>query len=385
MQVLKFGAPLLFTGQKFLENTVLITDREGKVIELVHINDAGEDVQYENGMLCPGFVNCHCHLELSHMHGLIPEKTGLVDFVFNVVTQRHFKPNEIEEAIVKADEQMHMNGIVAVGDICNTTHTLPAKLTSKTRYYNFIEASGWLPGVSKQRFERSLATFNMFTQVPAQSAIVPHAPYSVSKELWKEIMPYFQRKVVTIHNHETAFEDEFFMKGSGDFTRMYQLMNIDNSHFTPAGTTSLRHYFSNLSAAANCILVHNTFTLTNDIAFANATAKQNSQNLFWCVCINANQYIENALPPLDRLIEQGSTIVIGTDSLASNHSLDILGEIRTIKKHFANIQLKHLLQWATLNGAKALQMEDHLGSFDTGKKPGVLLIENNLEGVRRLL
>jgi cytosine/adenosine deaminase-related metal-dependent hydrolase len=96
--------------------------------------------------------------------------------------------------------------------------------------------------------------------------------------------------------------------------------------------------------------------------------------------VKANQYIEKALPPVDLLQKNGCRIVIGTDSLASNNSLDILDELKTISANFPAIQLAELLQWATLNGAKALQLQDQLGSFEKGKKPGVILIaglENN--------
>ena len=76
------------------------------------------------------------------------------------------------------------------------------------------------------------------------------------------------------------------------------------------------------------------------------------------------------------LLKNECNIVIGTDSLASNHQLNILEELKTISKNFPNIPIETLLQWATINGAKALQMENELGSFEKGKHPGVVLIEN---------
>src|SRR5438045_7598910 len=114
MRIRKFQADQLFTGYKSLDNDhVLITDEEGMIKEISKINDAGDEVQKLNGILSPGLVNCHCHLELSHMKGMIPEKTGLVDFVFKVVTERHHPEEEILEAISKAEEEMLENGIVA--------------------------------------------------------------------------------------------------------------------------------------------------------------------------------------------------------------------------------------------------------------------------------
>jgi len=398
----KFKADHIFTGTKMLDNDfVLITNEEGIVDDIIEKNDAGEDIQYLKGILTPGFINCHCHLELSHMKGLIPERMGLVDFVFKVVTERHFDEDEILEAIANAEDEMLANGIVAAGDICNNTLTLSQKLKGRLAYYNFIEVSGWLPQIAEQRFSRSMMYYNAFVngessmvdedgtkinvrelkQLPTvncklKTAIVPHAPYSISEELWNLIQPFFNNKTISIHNQETSFEDELFIQNTGDFLRMYQLMKIDNSFFKPTGKSSLQSFFYKLNNAKHVILVHNTFTTAADIIYSSQLAAQSSQQLSWCLCTNANLYIENRMPPVDMFVKNKCSIVLGTDSLASNSSLNLLDEMRSIRQHFPNIPTQQLLQWATINGAKALQMDDMLGSLEKGKQPGVMLIDN---------
>src|SRR6476661_3008858 len=123
----KFSADKLFIGNEILQNRVLITDEKGIVENIIAPEDAGDGIQYMEGIISPGFINCHCHLELSHMRGLIPEETGLIDFVFAVVTQRHFPEEEILDAIDRAEAEMISNGTVAVGDICNNLYTLHQK------------------------------------------------------------------------------------------------------------------------------------------------------------------------------------------------------------------------------------------------------------------
>jgi cytosine/adenosine deaminase-related metal-dependent hydrolase len=76
------------------------------------------------------------------------------------------------------------------------------------------------------------------------------------------------------------------------------------------------------------------------------------------------------------LMKQGANLVIGTDSYASNWQLNVFGELKSIRTHFPQITWTQCLQWATINGARALGMDDTLGSFERGKKPGIVLLSN---------
>jgi cytosine/adenosine deaminase-related metal-dependent hydrolase len=82
----KFSADQIFDGHQLIRDHVLVTDDNGRIGELIKMEDAGDDVEYQPGILSPGFVNCHCHLELSYLHKVIPENTGLVEFVSQVIT-----------------------------------------------------------------------------------------------------------------------------------------------------------------------------------------------------------------------------------------------------------------------------------------------------------
>ena len=385
----KFTAGRIFDGYRFLEDHVLITEGDGTVRNLLPQAEAGEDVSVLDGILTPGFINCHCHLELSHMKGKIPEGTGLVDFVFSVVSERHYADEEILAAIEKGEEEMLKGGIVAAGDICNNMLTLGQKAKGRMRYYNFIEASGWLPTISQTRFERAKAIFEAYEQASSHqynSSIVPHAPYSVSSGLWKRIQPFFANRVVSMHNQETAFEDEFFRHGTGDFQRMYELMKINNDHHHPSGRSALQTVFDQLAGASSIILVHNTFTSEEDIEYVQSwSAGRGTAPVFFCLCVNANLYIEKEWPPLELLRNNGCSIVLGTDSLASNHKLSIASEMSAIRKRFPELPLEELLGWATINGARALEMNDLLGSFEKGKRPGVVLLDEKKMEARRVL
>lgn len=369
----KLKASQLFTGTVLLTDAVLVVNEQGVVAGIIPAQEAGEDVQLFDGVLCPGFINAHCHLELSHLKGVIPEKTGIVDFVLQVVQQRHISEEIILAAIENAENEMIQSGIVAVGDICNNTLTLSQKRKQNLHYHNFIEISGWNPAIASARMQKSLEYFQEFQPIShTHSSISPHAPYSVSNDLWDLMQPHFQGQVTTIHNQESVAENELFRNGTGDFIRLYQQMQLSNPSFNPTGKNSLPSYFHRLQQAKHIILVHNSFIDPEDVEL---TASYTTPVSF-CLCPKANLYIEQTLPPVDMLVKYQSSLIIGTDSLASNNRLSVLEELKTLHTHFPSLPLSLLLQAATFNGAKALGMDDILGSFEKGKKPGVILLEN---------
>lgn len=283
---------------------------------------------------------------------------------------------------------MLQNGIVAVGDICNTANTVEQKKAGRLLYHNFIETMGFIESSAAQRFEACLAVYDQFARLyrtPAQSnSIVPHAPYSVSPALFQMITRFPGNHLLAIHSQESVAEREFIEKGTGDLHRLYDALHIDISFYKPANKGSLPSYLSHFLPNQSLILVHNTNTNKHDLEYI-AGGELPVANLYFCLCPNANLYIGNPLPNIDLLRQYRATMVVGTDSLASNHQLSILAELQTIHQHFPHIEKVELLQWATLNGAEALQLDDELGSFEPGKKPGVLVISEDLSTVERLL
>jgi cytosine/adenosine deaminase-related metal-dependent hydrolase len=380
----KISASKVFNGYQFLEQQVLVTDASGVIVDIIDEAESGDGVEKLNGILCPGFINAHCHLELSHMKGLIPKQTGLVDFVLKVVKERHFAEDEILTAIEDAEDEMLQNGIVAVGDICNNTLTIPQKNKGRLLYHNFIEASGFVPAYAKDRFDKSLLILHEFlttdngqrtTGNEQRATLTPHAPYSVSPQMFGLINDLPDNQLLTIHNQETDAENEFFEKGTGDFLRLYQQMGIDISFFKPSGKTSLQSWLPHFTKEQSVILVHNVCTSAEDMSFLKLSTFDRQLSTFFCLCPNANLYISNKLPDVKMLMKHTDRIVLGTDSLASNDQLSILAEMKTLQDNCPETYLEMLLKWATSNGAKALQMDDRLGSFEKGKKPGVILLE----------
>lgn len=372
-----------------ISNGVLAIDDLGFISGLYQPEEASAlklpVTKHFEGYLVPGFVNTHCHLELSHLKGKIPTHTGLFRFVEQVIKTRKADDAEIKAAMENADEEMFDQAIVAVGDISNQTISKEIKLKSSIYYHTFVEAMGFNPANASDTIKLALET--KAAMEPLSASVVPHAPYSVSADLFAAIAALGEHSsnLLSIHNQETTAEDEFFQTKTGDFLNLYKMLGLDLAFYQPSGKSSLQTTLPKL-APTKTLLVHNTKTSSEDVKFA----KAHHPELYWCLCPNANLYIENALPDVGMLEKEGLTITLGTDSLASNHQLSILKEMQTLQEE-KSIDFESLLKWATLNGASFLGLEDTFGSFSIGKKPGVVLLEeiddaviSNLTRVKRL-
>ncbi len=391
MQYRKFRADRLFDGYRFREtDTVLITNDEGVVQDIVSVAEAGTDIEELKGILSPGLINCHCHLELSHLKNVIPPHTGLIDFLCDVVTKRGFDPAIIQQEIEKAEKEMYDNGIVAVGDIGNTADTGLVKSKSKIRWQNFVEVLGFFDAKAEITMEqyRNVATelddalrSSNFLHL---TSLVPHAPYSVSAKTFQLINKATASQIISIHNQENPAEDELYKTGGGDYLKLFRIFGIHTSPFTVTGKSSIRSYLPYFNNGQTIFLVHNTFMPEEDISWANEYAATHGLKLVYCLCPNANLYIENKTAPAELFLKHDCQLVLGTDSYSSNWQLSIAKEMQALLQH-TSLTAEQVLQMATHNGATALQWDDALGSFEKGKQPGIVLIDDDFGHSKRIL
>jgi len=389
MQFKKFRAKQLFDGYNLHgSDKVLITDNNGTVEAIVTATEAGDDIEFFEGILTPGLINAHCHLELSHLKDIIPPHTGLINFIRSVVTKRDFAPEIVQEALIKAEDEMYHNGIVAVGDIGNTADTVNIKSNNRIRWQNFVEVLSFTDersAAALQHYGNVLKIFNDTLATPHRSILTPHAPYSISPQTFTALNEASEQQVISIHNQENPAEDELFKTGGGDYLDFFSIFNIHQSPFPVTGKSSLQSYLPYFNKGQEIFLVHNTFIGEDDILFAEEYAREHQLKITFCLCPNANLYIENKVPPVDLLMKHNCFLVLGTDSYSSNWQLSITKEIAAIREHFPHIPLSTVLQWATINGAKALKWDDELGSFEKGKKPGVVLMDERFQFSKRVL
>ena len=357
-----------------LKRALITTEDNGTIISIENTDGILKEkhsVEYHNGIIIPGFVNCHCHLELSHMKSTIEEGSGLGDFIKQVRNTRENNSENILKSAFIADSEMYNEGVDLCADICNTPITFEIRAKSRIKYINLLEVFGIDPDKAEKRMSELTILSAIANGMGLNFSMVPHSAYSTSLTLFNLLLAKTRdNKITSIHFMETPGEKSFLENHSGPLMTSYK-----QSDLLPQRLDNVTNHtdlvMNQITRSGNLILVHNTFADRNTIRMM-----MKRQNLFWCLCPNSNIFIEKHIPPLDTLIEEGCDIVIGTDSLASNKKLSILDELKTLQLYFPAISVMDLVKWSTLNGAKALGEETDFGKIEAGKKPGLLLLQN---------
>lgn len=321
--------------------------------------DSTPGVEFHAGILLAGFVNAHSHIELSYLRGAIAEGGGYAAFADGIARVRDtFSEGERLSAIAEADRTMWQEGVDAVGDIVNGDTSFATKATSPIFYKNFAEVFGLR--VCNLENQRSLLRY-------PNTSLSPHSVYSVQDASFKEVCSADGDAPLSIHFLETEDEAALY-RGEGSLHEWYAKVGFE---------CDFLHYGSPAERIVACVpkdrgvlLVHNCAIAASDIELLTSHF---SAPISFALCPRSNAYISGVEPrsvELLRKVGPNINICIGTDSLSSNWSLSMVEEL----KCFKNIPLAELLQWATINGAKALGIDDKYGTLEPGKRSGVVCL-----------
>ena len=331
-----------------------------------------------NGILAPGFTNCHCHIELSHLKGLFKQGTGMDGFIqqINALRTSIDRPGRLD-AIDKEMESLYNQGVSAMADISNCDESFAAKASSKIYTRTFLEVFGTEPEDATAIVANAIELQKKASEYGLDAAPTPHSCYTMSPLLNRlSAAEGLKSGYISYHSQESDQENDMIRYGKGELFDDYHARGC--SMPPVMGISSLEYFIRNLSEAVempvegNVILVHNVDT---DQVSIDAALKA-FKHPYWALCPLSNIFIHRQLPPIGLLRQNGLKICIGTDSLSSNTQLSMIAEMKCIQDNFPDIPLEEIVKWATLNGAEAVGKNELLGSFIPGKKPGVVLIEN---------
>lgn len=312
--------------------------------------------EFYSGALCAGFVNAHCHAELSFLRGAIAEGTGFGGFAQAIGrTRGTFSRQEQERALALADAAMWSEGVEVVADIINGDLSFDRKRRSRITYYNFAEVFGL--SATTEQVQKLLAESN--------TSLTPHSTYSVQEAVFREIAEAQSAAPLSIHFME-SFDEVALYRGEGNLAAWYEKMGWE-CDFLHYGSPT-RRLIESIPHQRGVLLVHNCCCTAEDIRLLDEAFGERAS---WVLCPRSNRYISGLQPPVELLRRAGVRICIGTDSLASNHSLSIVEEMKCLKE----VPLRELVMWATQHGAEALGVADSKGSIRKGEAAGVVLIE----------
>ena len=314
-------------------------------------------VEFYSGVLCAGFVNAHSHLELAYLKGAIAEHGGFASFAESMGRVRGtFSAEERLAAIGEADRVMWQEGVDVVGDIANGATSFPSKAASRIHYHTFAEVFG----LRECNLERQRELLNY-----PNTSLTPHSIYSVQDAPFREVCQADCDRPLSIHFMETP-DEALLYRGEGSLHDWYKRVGFE-CDFLHYGSPSER-IVACIPSERRVLLVHNCAISERDIE---VVMRHFSTPVSWVLSPRSNSYISGIEPQSVELLRSAGyniNICIGTDSLASNWSLSIVEEL----KMFRNIPLAEMLQWATINGARALGVARSLNtkyalSIDPGR------------------
>lgn len=356
-------------------------DDDGTVTAVGRCGDISSEKRFLDGAIVPGFVNAHCHVELSHLHGKFRKGTGMAGFIDQINELRDWAGREVKvELVRKWMDKMWSDGVSAMADISNDDSSFEVKASHPMYTRTFLEVFGSEPhmceGVMNEVAELNAAA----DAAGIDAAPTPHSCYTMSPQLLSaSAAAGLERGYLSYHSQESLEEEELIRYGSG---AMYENRKRSGMSTPPVtGESSLKYFMDRLADArpapydAHVLLVHNVCLSQDDID----AARKVMNNVYWAICPLSNQFIHDALPPVRLMRENGLDVMIGTDSLSSNDDLDMVKEMYCLHENFPEVGMNELLSWASLNGARFLSKEDELGSLTPGKKPGLVFI-GNLDG-----
>ena len=355
----RIASHLLFDRGEVIPRPVVTVDDTGLIVSVGQWErlDGDASTEFYAGALCAGFVNAHCHLELSYLRGAIARGTGFAGFARAIGAVRGgFAMEDRLRALEAADARIWHEGVQAVADIVNGETSFAAKARSAVRYRSFAEVFG---------LNASTEAVRPLLQYP-DTTLTPHSAYSIQDTVFSEVVSDAANDPLSIHFMESDDEAALF-RGEGSLAAWYGRMGWRCdflSHGSPA-----RRVADMVPRGRRVLLVHGCRV---GEAEYDMVSDRLGQTLWWVLCPRSNDYISGLRPPVELLRRHGARICVGTDSLASNECLSMVEELKLL----GGVPLEEAVAWATVNGARALGLDGGIGSIEAGKRSGLVLLEN---------
>jgi cytosine/adenosine deaminase-related metal-dependent hydrolase len=336
----------------------------------------GDAVDLGEVALLPSLVNAHVHLELSWLRDRVPPANAFTSWVKGLFAIRGRTLERADDptvmgALDAAIAELRATGTGAVGDVSNSLATVAPLARAGVPGVVFHELLGFdvrdAGPVEGTRAQRDAAGAPGLPVVPA-----PHAPYSVSPELFRAVRAEVDRQpvpVTSIHVGESEEELQLLRDGTGPWRQLLGLMRVWRDDWTPPGTGPVPYLDALGAIDARTLVVHGTQLTRPELerlAAIGATL---------VTCPRSNQWVGVGVPPVAAFYEAGIAVAVGTDSLASVADLNLFSELKAMRWIAPGVPARCLLESATAVGARALGLGSELGTLEAGKRASILAVQ----------
>ncbi len=368
-----FFAPwVLPVCQPPIANAVVVVDDEGI---LKYVGDRNQmpacDVEqsFPNHAILPGLVNAHTHLEFSNLKKPLGNPgIEFTQWIAKVVGYRRDQQHtdQSKHQIIQSGIQESLShGVVAIGEIA----------TSPVQSSHYSNNGGCLLSVFEEtlgadkgdydtkiaKLESNLQHLKTANTIPGLS---PHAPYSVPLELLQRIVRVAEKNQTTVAMHiaETVDEREFIAKRSGRLVEMLEQFGVWRPNMYPTNDSVLK-ILKTLARAQRSLVIHGNYLTDEELDFVRSV-KQRMSIVF---CARTHAFFGHLDYPMAEILERGINLAVGTDSRASNPDLNLMNELKEIRRRFPDVSAETILRMGTIHGASALGIADRVGTLECGR------------------
>jgi cytosine/adenosine deaminase-related metal-dependent hydrolase len=371
-----------------LKNAGVVTEGDkiaavGAVEELAAAYPRAERRDFGRAVILPGFVDAHTHLEFSALRGACDD---LPFSEWKIQLDKKVAQLDDEDWLASARlgvVEAVQSGITAIADVTETGAGLKAALELGLRGIVFSEIFGMDHTQVASEIDRSKKQVAAWQELAAGSrlkiGVAPHAPYSVCPPLIKAASEWAGADglPVCVHLAGSADEYEFVKYGSSLLARSYrELMGWDHLLWQPTGVSPVKYMlqwglFENKVLAVHCVHVSEA-----DIQILSEHGAAVAH------CPKCSAKLAMGIAPFRQLMDSGISLGLGTDSPASNNTMDIFDEMRTglllqrgTNQTTDRLEAETFVRMATLGGAEALGLEAEIGSLEVGKQADLIAVD----------
>ena len=363
-------------GEPIENGTVVVEDG---LIADVHLAHDPNAVSLGHAAVIPGLVNAHTHLEFSDLGEPIGPPESFPDWIRAVVRHRRERTAAVASVVSRGIRESAASGTTLLAEIATDDVPNSALPDDRPRAVVFRE----LLGLRDDQIDAQVDIAQRhLRRSPGDDAnpqplrgLSPHAPYSVHPELFAKLVSLAAetRSPLAIHLAETTGERELLARGTGELVEMLRAFGVFSDGVIPRGSRPL-DYLTPLAELTSALVVHGNYLDAEEIDFL-----AGHPHLAVVYCPRTHAYFSHRPHPWRELLHKGASVVLGTDSRASNPDLSVWNELCFLRRRHPEVDPQKLLELATVDAARALGAPRGAGSLVAGAPADLAVFELGTE------